>query len=174
MSESVLVVLCGLPATGKSTVARELLREIQFSYVRIDSIEQALRESGEMGSDGVQGAGYEVAYAVVGDLLRSGSRVLVECVNPLALTREAWQKVAANCHTPAVEVELFCSDKAKHKERAETRVVDVSGLSLPEWDAIQSREHDEWDRAILRIDTSATSPKEAAHRILASLRSTSD
>ena len=51
MFESVLVVLGGLPATGKSTVAQELIRESRFAYVRIDSVEQALRESGEMGLD---------------------------------------------------------------------------------------------------------------------------
>ncbi len=57
MSESVLVVLGGLPATGKSTVVAELIRESQFPYVRIDSIEQSLRESCEIGPDGVRGSG---------------------------------------------------------------------------------------------------------------------
>lgn len=78
-----LVMLCGLPATGKSTVAAELLRATdRFAYVRIDSIEQALRDSGEMGPCGVQGAGYMVGYAVAKDLLGSGNDVLAECVNP--------------------------------------------------------------------------------------------
>lgn len=174
MFESVLVVLGGLPATGKSTVAQELIRESRFAYVRIDSVEQALRESGEMGLDGVQGAGYEAAYAVARDLLRSGNCVLVECVNPIALTRDAWRKVATSSRSPIIEVELFCRDEAQHRERAETRVVNVRGLTLPDWGAIQSREYEEWERAILRIDTSVTSPNEAAQQILALLPSITD
>lgn len=55
-----LVVLGGLPGVGKSTVARALLAQWQAVYLRIDTIEQALRDSGvEVGT-----AGYRVAYAL--------------------------------------------------------------------------------------------------------------
>ena len=43
---SILVVLGGLPGVGKSTVARALLARWPVVYMRIDTIEQALRESG--------------------------------------------------------------------------------------------------------------------------------
>lgn len=40
-----LIVLSGLPGTSKTTIARELARQLGAVHVRIDTIEQALRES---------------------------------------------------------------------------------------------------------------------------------
>jgi tRNA uridine 5-carbamoylmethylation protein Kti12 len=39
-----LIVLSGLPGVGKTTIARELASSLKAVYLRIDSIEQALRD----------------------------------------------------------------------------------------------------------------------------------
>ena len=54
-----LIVLGGLPATGKTTIARELARRIDAVHVRIDSIEQALSES-RISPESMADAGYRV------------------------------------------------------------------------------------------------------------------
>lgn len=167
MTRPTLVVIGGLPAVGKSTVAAILNQAGRFAYVRIDSIEQALRASGEMGSAGVVTAGYVVGCAVAGDLLAGGNDVLVECVNPIGVTRSAWREVAQSHHAAMLEVELFCSDQQAHRERAENRVVDIP----VSWRAIQEREYEPWDDADLRLDTSVTSPKRAAELVLAAMPS---
>lgn len=169
MPRPTLVLLGGLPAVGKSTVASALTEVGRFSYVRIDSIEQALRASGEMGPRGVEAAGYIVGYRVAGDLLDGGNDVLVECVNPIGFTRTAWREVAEAHGAALLEAELYCSDPQTHRDRAENRVVDVAGLELPDWRAIQTREYEVWDDADLRIDTSTTSPHSAAALILAAI-----
>lgn len=168
MDSQILIMLCGLPATGKSTVAAELIsRRTGLAYLRIDSIEQAMRDSGEMGARGVEVSGYMVGYSVAGDLLRSSGQVLVECVNPFGLSRDAWRKVARTQNAPLFEVELYCSDSEEHRQRVEHRTVDVPGLALPDWQAVQDREYEPWEEANLRIDTSRTSPSDAADLILA-------
>ena len=45
-SPSMLIIFGGLPATGKTTIARELARQLGAVHVRIDSIEQAIWDSG--------------------------------------------------------------------------------------------------------------------------------
>ena len=166
MPAPLLIVLGGLPATGKSTVAAELVRERgAYAYLRVDTIEQALRNSGEIGPAGVQNSGYLVAYAIAADLLAAGNDVLVECVNPIEITRSAWRRVADAQYARLLEVELFCSDPETHRGRVQTRVVDVPGLELPDWEAVQSRDYVPWTTAQLRIDTVLVAPAEAAARI---------
>jgi len=114
---------------------------------------------------GVQNSGYLVGYAIASDLLAAGNDVLVECVNPIEITRSAWRGVADAQHTRLLEVELFCSDPETHRGRVQTRVVDVPGLELPDWEAVQSRDYVPWTTAQLRIDTALVAPAEAAARI---------
>ncbi len=58
-------MLSGLPGVGKTTIARKLVETLTAVYLRIDSIEQALRAGGF----GVEDGGYSVAYAVAEDNL---------------------------------------------------------------------------------------------------------
>jgi predicted kinase len=83
-----LIIVGGLPGTGKTTVARELARQLGAMYVRIDSVEQAIRDS-ETVSNPLNDAGYRVAYAVAEDNLRLGRTVISDSVNPIQLTRDA-------------------------------------------------------------------------------------
>jgi predicted kinase len=43
-----LIVLAGLPGTGKSAVAALLAKRLRAAYLRIDTIEQSLVNSGEL------------------------------------------------------------------------------------------------------------------------------
>src|SRR5580693_8046197 len=101
----VLIVVCGLPATGKSTVASALVRRTRFAYVRVDRIEQAIIDSTGL-SQPLGPAGYMVAYGVAAEQLRHGVSVVAECVNPLAITRDAWRGVAEDSGARVLEVEL--------------------------------------------------------------------
>ena len=162
-----LVVLGGLPGTGKSTVAVPLARRLGAVYLRIDTIDQALRDSGEMRELG--GAGYYVAMAVARDQLRLGLTVIAECVNPEALTRDLWRDVAIDTGALLLEVELVCSDVAEHERRVATRTVDVPGLVIPTWQEVLDRRYEGWNRERLVIDTAVVGVDEAVAMIVAGL-----
>ena len=169
-----LTVVGGLPAVGKTTVCREVLRLQATSqspgrlptWLRIDSIEQALRDSGEMLPGMPAGAGYYAAAAVARDVLASGGDVLVECVNPLPITRRLWEETASAVDARFLTVEIICSDVAEHRRRARQRAGDIEGLEPPTWQEITHRDYAPWPEADLHLDTARLTAAEAARAVI--------
>jgi predicted kinase len=163
-----LIILGGLPGTGKTAIALELARQLSGVYLRIDSIEQAIRDSGDA-SRTLDDAGYRVGYSVAEDNLRLGRTVIADSVNPLQLTRDAWIGVASRAETPAIEVEIICSDPQQHRERVETRIADIEGLRLPTWKEVVAREYEPWEREHIVIDTAGRSVSESVTELRSAL-----
>jgi predicted kinase len=147
-----LIVFAGLPATGKTTLARELARQLKAVHLRIDTIECALREGLPDGVP-VGELGYRVAYALAEDNLRLGRRVIADSVNPLAITRKAWHGVAHRAGATLADVEVICSDRHEHQRRVETRIADIAGHQLPTWAEVLGREYHEWTTPRIVVDT---------------------
>ncbi|EPX80451.1 AAA family ATPase [Salipiger mucosus] len=160
----VMVALSGLPGVGKSAVARALAARTGALWLRIDAIEQALRDS-FLRTDDIADGGYAAARAVAEGALGQGIDVIADGVNPLALTREAWRAAAGNAGARCIDVELVCGDRAEHRRRVETRHAEVAGLSLPTWAEVEARDYEAWTAPVLRIDTAAVGPEDVATRI---------
>ena len=147
-----LIVIGGLPGTGKTALARGLARALDAVHLRIDTIEQAIRTA-TMGSDALGAAGYVVGYGVAADNLRLGRTVVADAVNPLTSTRAAWREVAQRAAVAVFEVEVICSDATEHRRRIESRSSEIPGLKLPTWREVEAREYEPWDREHVVIDT---------------------
>lgn len=160
-----LVSVGGLPATGKTTVARALASGLGAAYVRIDTIETAI-DRAEGDARRTNGwdcpPGYEVGYDVAADQLRVGLDVVAESVNASAVTRDAWRATAERVGARLVEV--VCSDPDEHRRRAEQREIDIPGLTKPTWEQISNREYHPWDRDRVVIDTAGVAVDDAVRR----------
>ena len=161
------IVLSGLPATGKTTLARALARELGAVHLRIDSIEQAIRDAGIVAP--LDDAGYRVGYAIAEDNLRLGRTVIADSVNPLGTTRNAWLAVARRARVGAVEVEILCGDRAEHRRRVEGRASDVPGLTLPTWIEVAGRHYEPWTRDRIVIDTAGAAPEVSLEALCAAI-----
>jgi predicted kinase len=166
----VLTVISGLPATGKSTVASALAQRIATPYLRVDRIEQTIVAWSSLVHP-VGPVGYAVAHQIAAEQLRLGLDVIVECVNPVAVTRDGWIGTARAAGAAVVEVELLCSDLAVHRRRVEIRPSDVEGLVKPTWQEVLGREYEAWSRPHLVLDTATTTVEPIVDRIVASIGS---
>ena len=164
-----IVVVGGLPGVGKTTIAQPLARRLQGTYLRIDTIEQALRSAlpGDPGP-----AGYIVAYALCESNLTLGRTVLADCVNPISITRAAWRNLAIRMGSPLIEIEVICSDVSEHRRRVETRESDIPGHRVPSWASVLALDYEPWTESRVQIDTArmtvADAVLEAAGAISAS------
>jgi AAA domain len=84
-----LVVMAGLPASGKSSIARELARQMNATWLRIDSMDQAIWASGDAPTD-LRDWTYRAAQAVALDNLGLGHDVVGDCVNDSREARDGW------------------------------------------------------------------------------------
>jgi predicted kinase len=163
-----LIVFSGLPAGGKSSIARGVAREIGAIWIRIDSIEQAIRNSG-IAAGSIDDAGYRAAYAIAEDNLLLGQDVVGDSVNGWAFTRDAWRDVGLRTGALVIEFEIICSDFAEHRRRVETRLSDIPGLDLPDWQSIPDRDYQPWDRERILIDTAGRDVETCVGIVLATL-----
>ena len=155
-------MLSGLSGVGKTTIARALAVAIAAVHVRIDTIEQALRNTGMT----VEAEGYCVAYAVSEDNLRLGRTVIADSVNPWLLTRDAWRAVGNRAGVRTVDVEIVCSDRAEHRRRVESRASDIAGHRVPTWREVLERDYHPWHSERLVIDTARVDVSESVRQIV--------
>ena len=137
------------------------------SYLRVDSIEQAIRSSSILPLDTDMGpSGYIAVSRVAADNLRLGNSVIADSVNPIGITRAAYREIAEQVGVRIVEVEIICSDPAAHRHRIETRRSTVEGLVLPTWKEVEARHYEAWDHPHVQIDTAHLSVEQSVAKIM--------
>ena len=163
-----LIIFGGLSATGKTTISSRLATELEAVHVRVDTIEQALRDEG---LNEPHAEGYAIAYRITADNLSLGSTVVADSVNPIGLTRDAWRSVGEVAGVPVIEIEITCSDQEEHQRRTETRIGTIKGLIQPTWEEVLARVYEPWVEAQVVIDTASESPDQSVEKTLSLIQS---
>lgn len=161
-----LYIMSGLPGVGKSTLAQALANRVEGVYLRIDDIEQALRDAG---MTEVTVEGYEVAYRVAETNLRLGRNVVADSCNPIGITRSAWHQIAEKAAVRFVDIEVICSDVREHRRRVEERASEVHGLIPPSWAEVEARLFEPWISERVLIDTALRPRGELVSELFAKL-----
>lgn len=120
-----------MPGSGKSTLAQFIAKKYKALYLRIDNIEQGLRD---LCNFKVEAEGYRLSYRIASDNLKLSLNVVTDSCNPINTTLEEWKNVAKSNDTILVNIEIICSVKNKHKKRIKIRSADIENLILPTWE----------------------------------------
>ena|ERR1700722_18255698 len=160
MTAQTLIVLSGLPGSGKSMLAEGVSRALSIPLFSIDPIEAAMWRGG-LKKDQTGIAAYEVAIALADEQLRLGHSVIVDAVNPIEAPRAAWRGLAAKYRAGLKIIECICADETIHRARIEARRRNIPGMPEITWARVLERraEYEPWTDARLTLDTSIDTPE---------------
>ncbi len=167
MKSPILFIFSGLPGSGKSTLAGMLSSKLNATYLRIDTVEQGLRDV--CGITELEGMGYRLSHRIAQDNLSRGNKVIADSVNPWKLTRDEWNQVATDVGADFINIEIICSDPQEHQARVESRGPSVPGLKSPTWKDVLNRDYHAWDCERLQIDTRGKSVQESFDELVGAL-----
>jgi len=150
----VLVVLAGLPGSGKSTVATALGRELRAPVLPVDAAEAAMWRAGIDPSQRYEVglAAYAVVHAFAAEMLDAGMTVVVDAANLVEPARAGWRELTVHRDVPLRWIEVVCSDPGEHRRRLERRGTRYAGFSEPTWAEVLAREVEPWQDERLVLD----------------------
>jgi predicted kinase len=151
----VLVVVSGLPGTGKSAITDVLGHEIGASVLSVDPIEAAIWRCGITPSFETGIAAYEVAAVLAEHQLSLGLTAIVDSVSSIEVARDMWRQAASRADAELRIIEVICSDERIHRQRLSSRRRNIDGFPEPSWDEVQQRraEWEPWTDDRLVIDS---------------------
>ena len=129
----VLIMLCGLPATGKSYLARRLVERMPFVIVETDFARKTLSPSPTYSAQ-ESNLVHDVCHALMEKLLKRGARVIFDATNLLEFHREKVYRLAKSTAAKLVVVQTVASETVV-RERLEKRKVarDPADISDANW-----------------------------------------
>ncbi|MBI5034545.1 MAG: AAA family ATPase [Chloroflexi bacterium] len=153
----VLIVLSGLPGTGKSYLARRLTQRLPCVVVESDLVRKVISDSQPSYSSAESAYVHHVARAVMQRLLESGHHVISDATNLAEWHRELLYHLADKTNARLIIVQTIAPDHVV-RERLQRRLEnhDPVDLSDADWNVHESlkAELEPIRRAYLVVDTS--------------------
>ncbi|MEO5888540.1 MAG: AAA family ATPase [Anaerolineales bacterium] len=152
-----MIVISGLPGSGKSTVAEAVVEKLSLPIFSVDPIESCIVKSGLRRSFETGLAAYLVAETLAAEQLRLGLSVIIDAVCPVREARVMWHNLAEQQNSRLIIIECVLA-RDLHKTRIESRVRNIQGIPEVTWSDVEDRRNEylAWEEERLVLDTSNT------------------
>ena len=152
-----LIIVSGLPGTGKSTLAEAVGRYFGIPVFAKDWLEASLLQSGLKSTDESRSlghAGYELLTVLTRRQLMLGQSVIVDSVAATKTIRAEWRKLAKRYQAEWRVIECVCSNESIHQARLNVRRRRIPGWHELEWSEVErvKRHYIPWRSAHLTLD----------------------
>lgn len=145
------VVVAGVPGTGKSTLAYELGRTLEWPVFSTDWLMGALTPFGGRSMKQLGDIGDELGTTLVYRQLVLGQSAILDTPGENQAMRARWSSMARAFGVRLSVVVCTCSDEVVHKERLEQRARGIPGWhDGGRWDIVKPRRDAfrAWDDAV--------------------------
>lgn len=149
-----LVLVCGLPATGKSNLARSLTRKMKAQILNTDIVRKELFEKPAY-SDEEKELVYDVTFLIARYLLTNRRNVIIDGTFYKKRLRDRMREIARNVGTRFKIVECICPEDVIRKRmvRRAERKVTLSDADLEVYEKIKAEfEPIEEDHIVVHTD----------------------
>lgn len=149
-----LILIAGLPGTGKSTLAEGLGRALGCPVFGKDWLEAALWRSGVGREQGSGWATYELLTTLAECQLRLSQSAILDCVAGREALRRQWRGLAARLGAHFRPVECVCADLSLHQIRLTGRQRGIPGWYELDWADVERVRagYEPWETERLVLD----------------------
>jgi predicted kinase len=152
----ILIVMSGLPGSGKSAIAERLAQRLKLPMLSVDPIESAILQAGIQRSFETGLAAYLVAQTLADGQLKLGNSVIIDAVNAEEEGKDIWRTLARKHRLTPTILLVTVSDRSLHRQRVESRVRGIPGIPEVTWQMVEARERafTPWKEPTLTLDGS--------------------
>ena len=152
-----LVVLTGLPGTGKSAIAEAVAGHLRAPVFAKDRLEAPLLRSGAVRPEQLGSLGYELLTTLADRQLALGQSAVLDSVASTASIRSAWRELADRHRAAWYVIECVCSDPNVHRQRLDGRARGIPDWPELDWSEVERVRgyYAPWDEPRLTLDAMA-------------------
>ena len=120
-----IILIGGIPATGKTTLAKEISINLGVPFFNKDMLESTLIGKNICSINELNGIGYTLMERIALSELELGRSVILDCIAPLKRVDKYWNSFKTQ---DIRYIECICSDQKIHRTRLESRK-----RHIPDW-----------------------------------------